>query len=43
MLKKPSFFKKLLAALPQEHDKEQLKIIDLLNWILYNHLTQSSM
>ena len=43
MLKKVDFFKRLFTFMEETTEFEQLKVLDILNWILYNHLSQSEM
>lgn len=42
MLTKVSFFKRLLLHMFESSEHEQIKILDILNWIFYNNLTESS-
>jgi hypothetical protein len=43
MLTKPVIFKRLLAKLLESNEMDQLNLLDIINWIFYNHLTQSTM
>jgi hypothetical protein len=43
MITKISVFKKLLAQLMISNENDKLKLLDIINWIFYNHLTLSSL